>query len=72
MNEIKEYRADGWPLCPCCGEDELWSALNWNGEGDRPPLSDYIAAGLVCYYCNWSQPCTISSTSQPDLPPRRR
>lgn len=27
-------RADGWPLCPSCGEDELWSPLVW--EDVRP------------------------------------
>ena len=21
----QKYRDDGWPLCPQCGEDELWS-----------------------------------------------
>ena len=22
---FSEYRADGWPYCPACGEDELYS-----------------------------------------------
>ena len=60
MNAIKEYRADGWPLCPCCGEDELWSRLQWDGLTERPPLSEWIAVGLSCYYCGWSnEPPTI-------------
>lgn len=56
MKAIKEYRADGWPLCPQCEEDELYSLLQWNGEGERPPLADYIAAGLRCYCCWWCSP----------------
>lgn len=44
-------RADGWPLCPHCGDDELWSFLMWNGDGDRPALQSYIDAGLSCYCC---------------------
>lgn len=53
MSEITEYRADGWPLCPCCGEDELWSPLIWLDE--RPSIEDFIAAGLRCYLCGWSK-----------------
>lgn len=56
MNKIKEYRADGWPLCPQCEEDELYSLLQWNGDGERPLLADYIAAGLRCYRCWWATP----------------
>lgn len=46
-----EFRADGWPLCPQCGEDELYSLLNWNGQGDRPAMIEWIQAGLRCYRC---------------------
>lgn len=52
--EFKEHRTDGWPLCPRCEEDELWSLLQWNGEGERPPLQAYIDAGLTCYLCQWT------------------
>lgn len=45
------FRDDGWPLCPFCGDDELWSSLNWDGQGDRPPVQAYIDAGLTCYAC---------------------
>lgn len=45
------FRKDGWPLCPFCGDDELWSSLNWDGQGDRPPVQAYIDAGLTCYAC---------------------
>lgn len=52
--EIKVYRdGDGWPICPGCGQDELWSRLSWNGEGERPPVTAYIEAGLSCYACGW-------------------
>lgn len=51
---IKEYRKDGWPICPNCGKDELWSKLLWLGDSDRPPLADWIVAGLSCYCCGWS------------------
>lgn len=43
--------ADGWPLCPYCGEDELWSPLPWNGSSERPSVQEYIDAGLTCYRC---------------------
>jgi hypothetical protein len=36
-------RPDGWPLCPKCGEDELYSVAN-------PPTEDTIRG---CYNCNW-------------------
>lgn len=48
-----EYRPDGWPLCPQCGEDELYSHLIWDGCGERPPLEDWIEAGIGCYVCQW-------------------
>jgi hypothetical protein len=47
-----ETRADGWPLCPSCGEDELWSPLVW--EDVRPSVEAFIAAGLTCYRCHWT------------------
>ena len=50
-NPFKEFRADGWPLCPHCGKDELGSYLIWTGEGDKPSIQSYINAGMYCYYC---------------------
>lgn len=41
MNQ--EYRRDGWPLCPQCGEDELMSS--------RFPAS--AADPLKCLRCGW-------------------
>lgn len=51
-----EFRPDGWPLCPQCGEDELYSELmlDYLGEGERPIVQDCIAGEMACYYCNWS------------------
>ena len=49
---FKELRADGWPLCPSCGEDELHNSPIWTGTV-RPPLTDLISMGLACYRCNW-------------------
>lgn len=48
-----ETRKDGWPLCPVCGEDELWSALPWNGLTERPPMQAWIDHGLRCYKCGF-------------------
>jgi hypothetical protein len=39
-----EYRKDGWPLCPGCGEDELWSRA----------LDPRATDPLRCYRCGWS------------------
>ncbi|HEV8474577.1 MAG TPA: hypothetical protein VGR82_17500 [Methylomirabilota bacterium] len=40
---MPEYRADGWPLCPRCGDDELWSR--------EVPVS--ASDELTCYLCGW-------------------
>jgi hypothetical protein len=47
------YRKDGWPKCPRCGEDELYSLLHWDGAGERPPLEAYLCAGVKCYLCGF-------------------
>lgn len=49
-----EFRKDGWPLCPDCGEDELYSylMLGWT-EPDPPSLQDCIDSGMECYRCSW-------------------
>ena len=58
----KEFRADGWPLCPRCEEDELYSHLmmRWLGEGERPTIEQCIAGGMTCYLCNWSSQGRVS------------
>jgi hypothetical protein len=48
-----QWRPDGWPLCPHCGKDELWSDFWWDGTGVKPPVQRYIDAGLTCYRCGW-------------------
>jgi len=41
---FSEHREDGWPLCPACGEDELYSL-------DFPASIDTISG---CYNCGWT------------------
>lgn len=48
-----EFTERGWPVCPGCGEDELWSPLLWDGEGEQPKPQQYVDAGMRCYRCNW-------------------
>lgn len=48
-----EYRADGWPLCPHCGEDELYSLFAWDGSDPKPPMSAWVDHGLKCYRCGF-------------------
>ena len=38
------FRKDGWPLCPHCGEDELYSL-------QVPTATIDTIEG--CYLCNW-------------------
>jgi hypothetical protein len=53
MGEIDYFtRADGWPLCPVCEEDELYSLFNWDGRGEKPPLEAWLDDGLKCYLCD--------------------
>ena len=50
----KEFREDGWPYCPQCEEDELYSYLMLGWTKDEPPsVQDCIDAGMQCYRCNW-------------------
>jgi hypothetical protein len=42
----EKYRKDGWPLCPQCGEDELWDPLSWERPADA-------TARLKCYSCDF-------------------
>lgn len=47
-------RADGWPLCPQCGDDELFSSAI--------PATEATIAG--CYACNW-KPKPRAETATP-------
>lgn len=60
---ITEYRRDGWPLCPRCGEDEVMSWLDTDcvlahieQHGDKPSREEYLMAELSCLYCGWVRP----------------
>jgi hypothetical protein len=44
-----ESRADGWPLCPRCGEDELWSAGDETDQSFKPTIESIAG----CYMCGW-------------------
>lgn len=63
----EERRADGWPLCPECGEDELYSLA-------MPKATEATIEG--CYRCGW-KPATVwekaiksfVETSEPVLVP---
>lgn len=45
----REFRADGWPLCPQCEEDELWAAYK---DGEKPSIANIVG----CYACGWLHP----------------
>jgi hypothetical protein len=49
--EYIEFRKDGWPLCPRCGEDELYS-LRWMGPDPPPSLGEFIDTIEGCYSCH--------------------
>lgn len=51
--QYKEFRKDGWPLCPKCGEDELYSQMPWTDESNKPTIGEFIEGGLQCYRCQW-------------------
>lgn len=52
-----ETREDGWPLCPKCGLDEVWSPLIVTDEAGyprTPPLAEYVTHDdFRCYACSW-------------------
>jgi hypothetical protein len=54
--EPTSYRADGWPDCPRCGNDELWSKvmMAWDGTGERPTMAACYDRSFACYACRWS------------------
>lgn len=57
MSDIyTEYRQDGWPLCPQCGEDELFSHIMIAavGKEPRPAIQDCIDGEMTCYFCSWN------------------
>jgi hypothetical protein len=48
------FRADGWPLCPKCGEDGIacQSFSVVNAEGESPILKASFEA--KCHKCGWA------------------
>lgn len=57
--QFDEFRADGFPLCPQCKEDELYSHVvrDWAFTIDSKPapaMEEIVAGGFTCYLCNWS------------------
>lgn len=46
------FRDDSWPLCPRCGQDELWSDI-WNRLEPKPTMTEFIANIRGCYACGW-------------------
>ena len=56
IGKVKQrYRPDGWPLCPCCDEDELRSAAVMKNAArvPGPTLAECFADEFTCYNCGW-------------------
>lgn len=60
-NEFTEFRKDGFPLCPCCGEDELYSlyantkhCMERQLKGETVSLEETLEYPFACYRCNWA------------------
>lgn len=55
---FKEYRKDGWPLCPKCGEDELVSALcilATSVPDRKPTIAECLSNGFHCGWCDFNE-----------------
>lgn len=55
---INGFRPDGWPLCPQCEEDELYSRYTpdrraIDGGPEDAILQLYLTNGVKCYLCGW-------------------
>jgi hypothetical protein len=68
LTQFTEFRKDGWPLCPRCGEDELYSRY----LPDPPALDEqpqdillrlYLSTGVKCYRCQWESTELAKGTS---------
>ena len=55
LGQFTEFRKDGWPFCPRCGNEELYSyaGMAYSGQGPRPTLAEDFFSGFGCYYCGW-------------------
>lgn len=47
------YRVDGWPCCPMCNHDELYSLMPGSEWVHCPPLSRFFGYPFACYVCRW-------------------
>jgi hypothetical protein len=56
------FKDDGWPLCPGCGDDELWSPA-------VPATVDTIAS---CLNCNWRPGSPVAPEGGPRCLSARR
>jgi hypothetical protein len=50
--DLFRRRPDGWPFCPSCGEDELYSLFLPLTPEDHKP-ENYFNDELRCYRCEW-------------------
>lgn len=55
IEQFKDFRKDGWPVCPKCGDEELWCPgfVAWTREEDKPTLAQCYFKGFKCYRCSW-------------------
>ena len=67
-----EYRRDGWPLCPQCGEDELFTTvypLTYEPNPDDPRRTvamwriPIATDPMQCYRCRWTGSVPRAGTS---------
>lgn len=54
QDAFSEFREDGWPLCPACGEDELWQNIDAIAFPRVPSLQERIENIVGCYHCGWT------------------
>lgn len=66
---FKDFRDDGFPLCPQCDQDELYSHVvrHWNSVraiSPMPAIQEILKGDFTCYACNWTseKPLTPAET----------
>lgn len=59
-----DFRQDGWPLCPFCKEDELYSVLmlKCTSDADRPTILQCMRNVMRCYRCSWASDSPLRNT----------
>lgn len=50
-----DFRPDGFPLCPRCEGDELYSdvMMVWDAKTPRPTMEEVSVGSFGCYWCSW-------------------